>query len=274
MPEPAPRGAVLVAEDDAEVRATIADYLRARGLEVVEAADGVEALARLEQVRPAGVVLDLLMPRLGGLDALRRIQLIDPAITVVVVTGIEDAEVERLAQSLGAAQILRKPVALPELAAALGLAGSRPAAPARARQPSAGIASAPALQPGSAGHILIVDDEPEVCQMLQELFAGRGYQARAVTDGGAAVRAVLDDPPDLVLLDIAMPRLGGIEALTAIRAIAPAVKVIMVSGQADLEVAKRSLAYGAFDYVAKPIDLAYLTSSVEAALLAKWADAG
>lgn len=273
MPEPARRGAVLVAEDDAEVRGMIADYLRAQGVEVVEAADGVEALARLKQVRPASVVLDLLMPRLGGLDALRRIQIFDPAITVVVVTAVEDAEVERLALSLGAAQFFRKPVALPDLAAALGLTGSRPAASARARKPSAGIAPAPVAQPGSAGHILIVDDEPEICQMLQELFARRGYQARSVTDGAAAVRAVLDDPPDVVLLDIAMPRLGGIEALTAIRAIAPAVKVIMVSGQADLEVAKRSLAYGAFDYVAKPLDLAYLNSSVEAALLAKWADA-
>lgn len=74
-------------------------------------------------------------------------------------------------------------------------------------------------------------------------------------------------------LDINMPRLGGIEALTAIRAIAPAVKVIMVSGQSDLEVARRALAYGAFDYVAKSFDPGYLWLSVEAALASKGLDA-
>ncbi|MBI4242144.1 MAG: response regulator [Candidatus Rokubacteria bacterium] len=59
--------------------------------------------------------------------------------------------------------------------------------------------------------------------MLGKLLTQKGYQTRSVGDGAAAVRAVIDEAPDVVLLDIAMPRLGGIEALTAIRAIAPGV---------------------------------------------------
>jgi DNA-binding NtrC family response regulator len=68
-------------------------------------------------------------------------------------------------------------------------------------------------------------------------------------------------------LDIDMPRLGGIEALTAIQAVAPDVKVIMISGKASVDTAKLSLAYGAFDYVTKPFDLNHLSDVIRAALL-------
>lgn len=129
-----------------------------------------------------------------------------------------------------------------------------------------GFPSKTGRTPAPAGRILIVDDEAEIRELLGELLGKTGYQIRSVADGESALRAVRDEAPDVVLLDIVMPGLSGIEALTAIRAIAPDVKVIMISGKADVETAKRSLAYGAFDYVTKPIDPAYLTLSVAAAL--------
>lgn len=69
-----------------------------------------------------------------------------------------------------------------------------------------------------------------------------------------------------MLLYVTMPRLGGLEALTAIRAIVPAVPVIMLSGQTDVELAKRTLSFGAFDYIVKPVDFTYLAESVGAAI--------
>jgi DNA-binding NtrC family response regulator len=70
-----------------------------------------------------------------------------------------------------------------------------------------------------------------------------------------------------VLLDIDLPRLGGVEALTAIRGLAPDVKVIMISGKANVDTAKLTLAYGAFDYVTKPFDLDHLGAILDAAFL-------
>jgi len=70
-----------------------------------------------------------------------------------------------------------------------------------------------------------------------------------------------------VLLDINMPGLSGIDALPTIRALAPRAAVIMVSGTEDAASAKRALAYGAFDFVVKPIDHAYLRRAIETALL-------
>lgn len=257
---------VLVADDEVAWRQTTAEYLRQHGFEVVEASNGLEVLRQVDRLQPEAVVLDLMMPRLSGLDALTPLRAVNPAITIVVVTGVDDPELHRQALALGAAQVLQKPVAPAELLAALGSPagqpGGSPATPALQREPAA----APVAELAPAARILVVDDEAQTRAMLAELLTRYGYRVRVAADGAAAVRAVLDETPDLVLLDITMPGLTGIEALTAIRAIASGVKVIMVSGQENLDVAKRTLAYGAFDYITKPVDPTYLTVSLQAAL--------
>ena len=83
------------------------------------------------------------------------------------------------------------------------------------------------------------------------------------------VLVVDDEPeirPDLILLDVDMPRLRGIETLLVIRELSPETKVIMISGKADEAEARRALALGAFDYITKAFDLAYLRQVIEAAL--------
>jgi DNA-binding NtrC family response regulator len=256
---------ILVADDDAEVRQLVAEFLAREGYEVLQAANGLETLLHVKRARPAAVVLDLGMPRLGGLDALRRISAFDPAITVVVVTGETDPEVHRKALALGARAVLAKPIALPALLAALS------ATPARA---AAAEEHEAAARPGAehratATPVLIVDDDADVRATLEEHLTRRGYHVRSVADGAAAVRAIVENPPAVVLLDIRMPGLSGLEALQTIRAVAPECLVIMVSGEADLEVARRALAHGAFDYVGKPVDFAYLAQSLEAAITMK-----
>jgi DNA-binding NtrC family response regulator len=119
-----------------------------------------------------------------------------------------------------------------------------------------------------------VDDEPQVRAMLEDLLGAMGYETRGAADGPSGVRAVLDWAPDVVLLDIGMPGLSGVGALQAIAALGPVTKVIMVSGTTDLEVSRRALAYGAFDYVTKPVDFEYLGRSVETALMMKRLEEG
>ena len=85
------RGTVLIVDDDPEVRAMLAEYLAGDGYVVAQAADGLEALLHVRRARPRAVVLDLMMPRLGGLEALKRIRALDPTIGVVVVTGVSKA---------------------------------------------------------------------------------------------------------------------------------------------------------------------------------------
>ncbi|MGH7342867.1 MAG: response regulator [Candidatus Rokuibacteriota bacterium] len=115
--------------------------------------------------------------------------------------------------------------------------------------------------------VLIVDDEPDVRAVLTEIVESRGYLADTAVDGAAALRRVIDLRPQLVLLDVDMPRLRGGEALVAIRELCPETNVIMISGKADLVEARRALSLGAFDYIGKPFDVAYLIQAIEAAAL-------
>jgi len=259
----APR-VVVVVEDDADLRELYAEYLESEGFSVARAANGLEALHQIQRVRPMSVVLDLLTPRLGGLEALRRIKAFDPVIRVVVVTGAEDPDLPRHALALGASAVLKKPVAGETLLSVL--TEDSPSGSPVSDLPKAVTAATPTT-PAPAGRVLLVDDEAEVRELLEDYLVPKGYLVRSVADGAAALRQVIDEAPDVVLLDVDMPRLGGLEALIAIRGIAHEVKVIMISGKASLETAKLALAYGAFDYIAKPFDLDHLSEVVAAARL-------
>lgn len=256
---------VLIADDEPDFREMLAEYLVSHGVEVIEAANGLETLLHITRDRPDAVVLDLRMPRLGGIEALRRIRSFDPALTVVVVTAAIEPELHEQSRTLGARAVFHKPVALPELLRTLqGQSVSRRASDDAVT--AHGSPPAPAPSSPSRTSVLVVDDEPEVREALMEFLIRRGYQTRAAADGASAVRALIEAPTDVVLLDIGLPGLSGTDALPTIRAVAPRAIVIMVSGIADETVAKHALAHGAFDYLVKPVDWSYLAQSLETAL--------
>jgi CheY-like chemotaxis protein len=257
------RRTVVVADDDAEIRHTIGEYLAAHGYVVHEAANGLEALTLVKDTAPAFVVLDVVMPRLGGLDALKRIKASDPEIRVIVITGRAD-EFREPALARGALQVLEKPVDVAVLLRALGGPVAESPGSQQGRPPLAAPQSPAAKR---RARVLVVDDDPRVCEVLTELVAAEGYLASSATDGKAAIRVILDSPPDVVLLDIAMPGLNGIDALRTIRTVAPDVQVIMVSGAGEGEASRVALAYGAFDFISKPVNLPYLAASLEMALV-------
>ena len=229
------------------------EYLRGEGLDIVEAEHGLQALLHVKQVRPRVVVIDLQMPRLGGLEALERIRAFSPETAIIVITGTAEVALHRQAAERGAVAVLLKPFKLTDLGGLVRLhRGGHPSGPApKARVP----------------RVLIVDDEGDIRETLSDLLAADGYTIHTAVDGAAALAAVLEHQPDLVLLDVDMPRLRGVEALVAIREISPATRVIMMSGKAALDEAKRALAAGAFDYVTKPFDLRYLDQAIRTAVL-------
>ena len=112
------------------------------------------------------------------------------------------------------------------------------------------------------GRVLVVDDEPEVRLVLIEFLSSRGHEVTAASGGAEAVAMVENTKPDLVLLDVAMPDMDGLEALRRIAAIEPALAVIMVTANADIGITSKLLALGAVDYVPKPFDLDYLDQAV------------
>lgn len=263
---------VLVVEDEDDLREVISEYLSLRGFEVFEARNGLEALLQAKRARPRAVVLDLMLPRLDGVDALKRIRAFDPSITVVVITGAADAELHRRARSLGAAALFVKPVQLESLVSAIGGADAVAAPCAAGREVCSGGGAVPSASTTPGGRILVIDDEPEFREALEEMLTAHGYEVRCAEDAASGLRAILHAVPDVVLLDIEMPAWRGNDALLAIGAIAPELKVIMVSATTDASLAQRALGHGAFDYVVKPVDVAYLMQSLWAALMMRRLD--
>lgn len=120
------------------------------------------------------------------------------------------------------------------------------------------------------GRILIVDDEQSVREVLGEYFSEQGYGVATAGGGEEALALVRQEAPDLVLLDVRMQGLDGVETLRRLREMAPQVSVIMVTANEDVGLARETLKLGALDYVAKPFDFVYL----ERAVLAGLAQAG
>lgn len=103
--------------------------------------------------------------------------------------------------------------------------------------------------------VLLVDDEEELVETLAERLEIRGIDAEAVTSGEDALRLLLDYTFDVVLLDVKMPGISGLEVLKLIRRQRPATQVILITGHGSAEDGESGLQQGAFDYVVKPIDI-------------------
>lgn len=115
--------------------------------------------------------------------------------------------------------------------------------------------------------ILVVDDEEEVRQLVAEFLETRGYSVITAASGFEALTAVKHYRPDLVLMDIMMPKMSGLETLQRIREIDHRVGVIMLTAVDDEAVAKEAMRREVYDYITKPLDFGYL----ELAILTKLA---
>lgn len=103
--------------------------------------------------------------------------------------------------------------------------------------------------------ILIVDDEPPIREILRVFLGDLGYETEAVEDGESAIELLEDHRPDMVLLDVRMPGMNGLEVLRAAMEMYPDLPVIMISGYADEDLAREALSQGAYDFFLKPFDL-------------------
>jgi len=110
--------------------------------------------------------------------------------------------------------------------------------------------------------ILIVDDEIHVVRLIQEFLTMKGYEVYTAADGTEAIQKVQELKPHIVLLDMIMPGIGGIDTLKEIKKIDPDIAVIMVTAVNDEELAKRAVQLGAYDYITKPINIDYLETCV------------
>ena len=194
---PTSTGAVLVVEDDPDIAAVLRTYLESDGYTVEVATDGQQAIQAAREHRPFAITLDISLPKLDGwsvLNALKR----EPTtadIPVIVVSIVDNKD---FGMVLGATEYLVKPIDHERLRAILRQLG-------------------PAPQAGNAT-ILVVDDDPAICDVVGSSLSSDGWRVLTAGDGEAALAAVAAEHPRAIVLDLMMPRVDGFDVLRSIRA--------------------------------------------------------
>ena len=110
--------------------------------------------------------------------------------------------------------------------------------------------------------ILIIDDEITIANMIKDYLDLEGYQTFIALDPLRGIELAKKEKPDLIMLDVLMPKMGGLECLQKIRAVYPEAIIIVVSGLQNEGIAKEAIEQGAYDYITKPFDFQYLQSNI------------
>jgi DNA-binding response OmpR family regulator len=109
---------------------------------------------------------------------------------------------------------------------------------------------------------MVVDDEPDAVELLQEFLTSKGYEVITASNGEEALRKVKEERPHLILLDVRMPGMNGMDVLRQVRQFDQEVGVIMVTAVNEEDTGREALKLGAFDYIVKPLNFEYLERSL------------
>lgn len=256
---------ILVIDDDGIVRDALTVFLTRAGHQVTTAADGGNGILAFKAGRPDLVILDRDLPVISGSGVFEKIREVSPAIPVMILTGYDSPEEAEVYIKHGAASFLSKGDGLSNVLAEvdrlLGIEKA-PAKPVIER----GNPRPPAPSSGGA-LILVADDDEAILGVLSRSLAAEGYRVITAKDGETALNLSREQKPDLILLDISMPKKNGLEVLKELAPELPRTGFMMITGNEDEQVAKTCLEMGAFDYIPKPMNLQALMKVIEARLL-------
>lgn len=256
----------LLVIDDDRLHCNLLQVALARhGYQVSTATGGREGVALFRQLRPVVTLLDLRMPEMDGLAVLKEIRTLDPRAGVIMLGGGATEELENHARKLRVTDFFRKGLSLDVLVGAVHRAvqQARREASATALRAEADMEQAPEEQ------ILVVDDDVMTRDLLVRFLSLRGYRVRAAKDGREALRLVEESSPDLVILDLAMPEMNGVELLRALAARDYAGRTIILSGHQNDSLLADAWALGPQEVLDKPLDLERALMAVQLVMVCR-----
>jgi DNA-binding NtrC family response regulator len=290
---------LLLVDDEQDYVRTMAERLAMRDVGSRVAFSGEEALQMVDEDAPDVMVLDLRMPGIDGMEVLERVRKTQPHIQVIILTGHGSDREEREARRLGAFEYLQKPADTTRLlstirsawqksleflqqsretfdrtmtAAALAEAGLADEARSQLRKriptKDAGDSpeeSPPPASPSGALKVLYVDDEEEFVRTMAERMEMRALGGEVALSGEEALHMLEGDVPDVMVLDLRMPGLDGMEVLRRVKSTYPQVEVIVLTGRGSEQDEEEAKNLGAFAYLMKPVDINQLMETVRAA---------
>ena len=183
---------ILVAEDNEQAAQLLGIYLTEAGYQVEYATNGEEAITKAAEVHPFAITLDVLLPKKDGWQVLREMKT-QPNLRSIPVIIVSVTEERQLAFGLGAVDHLVKPIDRETLLASLR----------SLRLPS---------RDGSP-RVLVVDDDPQTVRLLSTVLTNDGYEVLKVYGGSEAIETAISQSPDLIILDMMMPKVDGFQVI-------------------------------------------------------------
>jgi CheY-like chemotaxis protein len=251
---------VLLVDDLEDQRELYREYLEFVGFRVEIAKDGFEAIEKAQALHPEVVVMDLAMPGLDGFETTERLKLLDATRAIPVIALTAHGELPReWAISSGCAAYLRKPCEPHDLALEVtsALRKAAEAAPRVAVVPAAGTAARP--------RVMVVDDHEDARELFAQYLEGRGYAVSTAADGDEALRDIPLLRPDVVVMDLDLPRLDGWEAIRRLKRdpLTRAIPVVAVSGHVYDADRDKAWEAGCSAFLSKPCPPDRLHAEVE-----------
>lgn len=265
------RATILVAEDESDQRAIVTTTLERAGYVPVAVVSGDLVVSAARAQRPSLILLDIAMPGLDGFSVCRRLKA-DPALAAIPVVFMStgaNLDDKLTGLSLGAAEFLTKPLDLRELVLRIEHLLERCPTPGPVATPAdvpaafappvpaAFAPPVPAAAPEVAAvrTVVLADDDPDVTRIVDSQARSAGYKTVLAFDGEQTLAAVRAHAPDVLVLDLMMPKLNGFDVLTEIRNGPPArPRIIVLSGRGREQDVMRAFDLGAADYMTKPFN--------------------
>ena len=129
-----------------------------------------------------------------------------------------------------------------------------------------GTAAAAALSPEAATSLLVIEDDDNICTAISEYFSRAGYRVSTAPDGAAGVQTALSDHPDVVVLDLILPKMDGLAVCKELRQKSPQMPILMLTAKDDIVDKILGLEMGADDYITKPFSLRELEARIKSVL--------
>jgi len=256
---------LLVIDDDRLHCDLLQVALARHGYHVSTATGGREGVALFQQLHPLVTLLDLRMPDMDGLAVLKEIRAQDPRAGVIILGGGATEEQENHARKLQVTDFLRKGLSLDVLIGAV----QRVAQQAKRQMlPKLSQAMDEANQ-GPDERILVVDDDVMVRELLVRFLSLRGYQVNSAKDGREALRLIGESVPDLIILDLVMPEMNGVDVLRVLAKRDYTGRTIILSGHQNDTLLNEAWALGPQEVLDKPLDLERALTAIQLVMVCR-----
>ncbi|MDY6967987.1 MAG: response regulator [Spirochaetota bacterium] len=232
---------VLTVDDNKEFCHNLSDILEMKEFEVECAYNGHEALKMTESNNYDIVLMDVKMPKMNGVDTFKKLKEFYPKVPVIMMTAFAVEDMIKEALTEGAFGVLRKPIDFEKLFTLIELSQN------------------------NEPFIMIVDDDKEFCSNLYDIFSEKEYLVYTAKDGETAIHNVQEQKFDIIILDLMLPTLNGLETYRIIRKYRPDVIVIAITGY-PMEmktISEKIINENVYLYLEKPLNMINFTNIID-----------